>query len=155
MPIKNKTQSKDLEVAADILLDPEDQERDDALQRAFIEHDILEFDGIPLRPFTLGTLTLLQQSGNRLLVNDTSNSIADTAGFILIHEEDNRAARKAIKNGEFEDMIFEFLDQLENGQTKLKNFIPTIARMVEDYTKTQTQDISGEPVKKKSGRRTG
>jgi hypothetical protein len=155
MPIKNKTQSKELEVTADILLDPEDQERDDALERAFLEHDTLEFDGIPLRPVTAGTWMLLERSKNRLLVGDVSNAIADTAGFILIHEEDNKAARQAIFSGQFDEMVFEFLDELTNAHTKLAGFAPTIARMVEDYTKTQTQDISGEPVKKKSGRRTG
>jgi hypothetical protein len=52
-------------------------------------------------------------------------------------------------------MIFEFLDELDGAHSKLLKFAPTIARMVEDYVKTQTQSISGEPVKKKSGRRTG
>jgi hypothetical protein len=155
MPLKNKTEKKELEINADILLDPEDQDRTDAIERSFLEHDALEFEGIPLRPVTAGTWMLLERSKNRLLLGDVSNAIADTAAFVLIHEEDNRAARASIFAGKFDEMIFEFLDELDGAHSKLLQFAPTIARMVEDYVKTQTQSISGEPVKKKSGRRTG
>jgi hypothetical protein len=154
MPVIKKTETKYLD--PDIELDPEDKERDEALERAFVEHDSLSFDGVHLRPVSAGTIMLLQRSKNRLLMGDTSNVIADAAAFVLIHAEDNSATRQAIFRNELDELVYQFLDETEDAQKKLMEFSPVIARMMQDYLKTQTTSLeSGAGLKKKSGRRTG
>jgi hypothetical protein len=156
MPVKTRTETKTID--HDLVFDPDDNpEREESLARAFVEHDSLTFDGLPLRPVTAGTIMLMQRANNRLLLGDTSNVMADAAGFILIHTEDNKPARRAIFGGSFDDYLFEFLDSLEHAQSKLMGFAPTIARMMEDYANSQTQSLSTESnaFKKKSGRRIG
>jgi len=156
MQIKKTTKTKELDI--DLQLDADDNpEREESLASAFLEADTKDFDGIKLRPITLGTMAIMQRAKLRLLVGDTSNMLSDVAAFILIHDEDSLLARKAIYagNGEFEELIFQFLDTLENAESKLTEFAPNITKMFEDYSRTQTQTIGAQSQghKKKYGSR--
>jgi hypothetical protein len=158
MPIKTK--KVETSVDLDMLPEPEDTDRNDALERGFLEHDTIQFDGELLNPICAGTLSLLQRTNNGFLRGDTSRSLEDSAAFVLIHQKDNIAVRRAIYagyKGEFEEIVFEYLHTLPDAQGKLTGFADTISRMFEDYTKTLTSPMSGggDVVKKNYGARTG
>jgi hypothetical protein len=155
MPIKTK--KVETSVDLDMLPEPEDTDRNDALERGFLEHDTIQFDGESLRPVSAGTLALLQRTNNGFLRGDTSRALEDAAGFVLIHRETNAGVRRAIYANEFEDLVFEYLDTLPGAQDKLTGFADTISRMFEDYTRALTTPLSGggDVAKKNYGARTG
>jgi hypothetical protein len=156
MKTRKRTETTPIERDPDLMPDPDDEGREEALERGFLEGP--NFDGDPLRPVSAGTVMLMQRSGNRLFHGDTSNALADVAAFVLIHSSGvGREARRAIYAGDntFDEMVFEFLDE-PGIEGKIAAFTPTITAMMEDYQKTQTVAIGGgEGAGKKSGRRIG
>jgi len=157
MSIRTRTETKKLEpqIDPDLLGDPDDDDdRETALENAFLGSQ--EFDGVEMRPVTIGSLTLLQRAGNKLFFGDASNSIFDVGAFVLIHGEDTaHEARRAIINGGgiFDEMVYDFLDR-PGMQRKIISFQPVIESMLAEYTKTETIEIgSGEGAKKKRGNR--
>jgi hypothetical protein len=158
MSIRKRTETKPIERDIDLAPDPDDEGRNDALEKGLLDVTP-QFDGMDLRPVSAGTVNLMQRSGNRLFYGDTSNALADVAAFVLIHnEETSLDARRAIyaKDDSFDEMIFQFLDE-PGIQQKITDFTPTISAMMEDYVKTQTvaMGTGTAGAGKKSGPRIG
>jgi hypothetical protein len=158
MSIKKRTETKPIERDIDLAPDPDDEGRNDALEKGLLDVTP-QFDGMDLRPVSAGTVNLMQRSGNRLFYGDTTNALADVAAFVLIHnEETSLDARRAIyaKDDSFDEMIFQFLDE-PGIQQKITDFTPTISAMMEEYVKTQTvaMGTGTAGAGKKSGRRIG
>jgi hypothetical protein len=158
MSIRKRTETKPIERDIDLAPDPDDEGRNDALEKGLLDVTP-QFDGMDLRPVSAGTVNLMQRSGNQLFYGDTSNALADVAAFVLIHnEETSLDARRAIyaKDDSFDEMIFQFLDE-PGIQQKITDFTPTISAMMEEYVKTQTVAMgTGQAgAGKKSGPRIG
>jgi hypothetical protein len=158
MSIKRRTETKPIERDIDLAPDPDDDERTQALSRGLLT-PTLEFDGMELHPFSAGTHDLLQVVSLRLLAGDTSRVLHDIGAFILVHADETRKdARRAIYQNpdDFEDMVFEFLDQ-PGMMKKLTEFQPTLIQMMEDFQKTETISMGTGTAGagKKSGHRIG
>lgn len=135
-------------------------DRTDAQNRGFTQHDTLSFMGRALSPMTTGTLSILDQTGNKLLVGADA-PFFDAAAFVLIHqadETDARAARAAAWSGRvvWNEYVFQFMQSIPEIQAELANIGPTIKRMIEDYYKIVAVPAGGSAKKKPAhGRRAG
>jgi hypothetical protein len=132
---------------------------------AFLSGEVTqpEFDGRKLRPFSAGTSSLLIKIASPILCGGTPTHL-DVAAFILIHLDDpigQRARVNAFSNPDtFAAQAIEFADSIEDGTTKLQEFIPVVLRMFEqsDHARTvAAQAKSGKAQKKtkRSGARRG
>jgi hypothetical protein len=166
MPITKRVETK-TEVPEVAFDDAEDLERDAALERAFLQHDTLEFRGEPLNPMSAETWALMQQAGLTYLFTPYEEGVErpmpplwEIAASILIHMKDNRRVRYAIYTGDkvaFMDMVYDFLSEVKSIEevTEVSDAMSKI--MTGDFFKTRTTTVGGGAgqAKKKSGNRTG
>lgn len=71
--------------------------------------------GFPLRPFTGGSLILLQKAKNSLINTQVGSAdlFFDIASFIYIHTEDIKTVRRALLNwDEYQIKVMEFADKI-------------------------------------------
>lgn len=147
MAIKNTTKTTDISNLVDSMPDPEDAERDLHLEKGLLS-ECETVEGIELQPITGGTMALLQRSGNKLIWGETDNIFFDVAGFVLLHSKDTaKQARAAIyanaKTNAFDEMIFEFLDGMENSGERIAKLAEHVSNALRDYYSTETQQIGG------------
>lgn len=141
-------------------LDFLEDDRAGAQSRGFTQHDTLSFKGKKIAPPTLATLLLLEESNNRIYTRAGRAGLADVAGWILIHiddEEISRPARYAISQGRFAWMehIQKFLKDNPTFMQDVSNMLPELQKMASDLSAIQTKAVGGGGAKKKHGPRTG
>jgi hypothetical protein len=142
----------------DLDFGPDD--REEALQRGFTQHDTLTFMGKPLRPMTAGTLDLLQKTGNRLLAGGQETPFSDIAGFALLHisnEDEHRSIRREVWRGResWNEYIYQFLNGTPNVEAELRDAAPAFRQIINDYTQGITKTANGAEAKKKCGHQVG
>jgi hypothetical protein len=164
MPISKRVETK-TEVPEVAFDDTEDLERDAALERAFLQHDTLEFRGEPLQPISVGTFALIQQAGLlHIFVSDGEQrptpQLWEMAAIILIHMRNNSRVRRAIYTADkvaFMDMVYELLGDMDS-LDEMQEITDAMLKITSsDMLKTQTTTVGGGAgqAKKKSGNRTG
>jgi hypothetical protein len=136
------------------MLDPED--RDLALERGFLDHDTLSFRGKRLIPLCLATYTVLQRSGNRLLLGNSIDPLGDAVAFLLLHSadpDDRKEARRRVYSGQavWNEYVYNYMESNPDLMGDLVPALPMFTRMIEDFTRTLTKSVSAETGKKKSG----
>lgn len=134
-----------------------EDDRGDAQNRAFTQHGNLSFMGIPLRPLSVGTMSLMDQTGNRLLKR-SDVPFFDAAAFVLLHQSDEQAAREARAmawNGRiaWNEFVFEFIESKPDIAEHLVKAAPMFRQMIEDYQAILTKSLSVAGSKKNAGRR--
>lgn len=136
-------------------LDLDSDDRDTALERGFTQHDTLAFRGKQLRPMTIGTYSVLQRAGNKLVTGGSDAPFADAAGFVLIHSADDseaKEARKQVWRGReaWNEYVHEFMEADPDIAADLFEAIPTFRKMIDDFVRALTKSVSADG-KKKSG----
>jgi hypothetical protein len=141
-------------VEADLQPDQDDL-REEALERAFVQHDTLEFNGKPIRPISAGSMAMLQRTKNGLIFGDSSNSLFDLASFILIHTDDEKefkAVRRTIFSGDWPEYVINWMDSTPDVLAKLTVFVPTIARLRQDQDAAFTRSLESNAPGNAGGR---
>ena len=138
----------------DLDFDPED--RNPALERGFTQHDTLIFRGKTLRPMTVGTYSVLQRSGNKLISGGSADPFGDAVGFLLLHSADpdeSKEARRKVWAGQaaWNEYVYEYMEEHPDIHEDLLAAIPMFHRMIADFTKALTKSVSALDSKKKSG----
>jgi hypothetical protein len=139
----------------DLLPDPEDTPRDEALARAFTAHDAMTFDGKPIRPVSAGSMAMLQRTRNGLIFGDSSNLLFDAAGFVIIHTDDEtlfKSARRAAWSADWPAYVIDWLDAVPDAQAKLTLFAPKIAELMNDYGQALTTSLENHSTGNAGGR---
>jgi hypothetical protein len=152
--IKTNTTSREVFSEADLATDSDDI-REAALERAFTQHDSLEFDGKPIRPVSAGSMAMMQRTKNGLIFGDKSNLLFDTASFVIIHTDDERAFRRVkdeAKGDNWFGYVIDWLDATEAAQAKLTQFAPQIAELMNDYGSALTKQLESTPSGNDGGR---
>lgn len=138
----------------DTLLDPDDREA--ALERGFTQHDTLSFRGKHLRPLTISTWRLLQQTKNNFILGSMDDAIGNAVGFVLLHvldEDEHKKVRAHVWRGPaaWNEYIHQYLEANPDVLEDIVAAAPMFRAMVEDFTKSQTRSVSAGELKKKSG----
>ncbi len=138
-----------------------EDDHDAPQRRAFTQHDSISFNGIALSPLSFGTLDLLQETQNRFFTGSSKNAgVSDVIGFLLIHQADRQAARRARYMAwegrvAWREFVNEYLT--ENGaiMADISKLTPIIQKMCQDFARIQTKSTDAPGPKKKAGRRVG
>jgi hypothetical protein len=152
--IKTNTTSREVFSEADLATDSDDI-REPALERAFTQHDSLEFDGKPIRPISAGSMAIMQRTKNGLIFGDSTNLLFDAASFVIIHTDEEtqfKAARRAAFGPDWPGYVIDWLDATEAAQAKLTQFAPQIAELMNDYGSALTKQLESTPSGNAGGR---
>ena len=115
---------------------------------SFVVKDEFVIAGIKLRPFTAGSLIMLQMIKNPLVMQDQEGLERDAfyhiASFFFIHAGDLDQVRSVVSNeSEFKMSVIKFAEGFSAGE--LINSGELIKKMIESATVGQDYNVEGEP----------